>query len=120
MEVELIKDMRNEPMDRREVEAVIRFEGATPPKDSILVELAKKLKVDETHIEVDKVWQRFGRQEAKVLAFIYSKPVRKKGGEKKETVVEEEKAKAGEQPSTQEGKVEESKEKEKREEQEKK
>ncbi len=95
MEITIVKDVKNPLLERREIEAIIAFQGPTPKRDEVLVELAKVLKVDDTHVEVDKIYQRFGRQEAKVIAFVFDKPVREKKVE-----VKEEKEEGGEESQT--------------------
>jgi small subunit ribosomal protein S24e len=92
MEMKIITDVKNPLLERREVEAVVEFDGPTPSKNEILVELSKKLKVKDTHVEIEKVWQRFGRQEAKIIAFVYDKPIREEKAEVKEEAEEEKSA----------------------------
>ncbi len=88
MEMKIITDVKNPLLERREVEAIVEFEGATPSKNEILVELSKKLKVKDTHVEIEKVQQRFGRQEARVIAFVYDKPIREESVEVKKKAEE--------------------------------
>ena len=97
MEIEIVSDVRNELMERREVEAVISFEGPTPSRNEILAEVSKKLGVPDTHINVEKIWQRFGRQEARVLAFVYDTPIREKSIAQEEKPKEDQEGKAEEE-----------------------
>ncbi len=97
MEITIVKDVQNPLLERREIEAIVSFQGATPSRKEILAELSKKLKVDDTHIEVDKIYQRFGKQEAKVIAFVFPKPIREKEETKQEQEGGTEEAKALEQ-----------------------
>ena len=78
MEITIVKDVKNPLLERREIEAIISFRGPTPRRDEVLPELAKVLKVEDTRVEIDKIYQRFGKQEAKVIAFVFDRPVREK------------------------------------------
>ena len=116
MEITIVKDVKNPLLERREVEAIIAFQGPTPKRDEVLIELAKVLKVDDTHVEVDKIYQRFGKQEARVMAFVFDRPVREKKVEvKKEEKGEEAPEGAEEQKESAEEKSEGEGEEEKKE-----
>ena len=86
MEVNIINEFENPLLERKEIVAIVSFQGPTPKTEEVIDALSRKLKVKETHIEVEKILQLFGKTEAKVYAYIYNKPVRE---EKKEEAKEE-------------------------------
>ncbi len=93
MEVNIINEFENPLLERKEIEAILSFQGPTPKTEEVIDALSKKLKVKETHIEVEKILQLFGKTEAKVYAYVYKKPIReeKKGKDEKENEGEEDK-----------------------------
>lgn len=76
MEMDVTIDRKNPLMERRDVELFLAHEGLTPSKKELTSAIATKLKVKETQVVVNHVYQSTGRLDAKILAKVYDKPVR--------------------------------------------
>ncbi len=63
MDFELIKDERNELLNRREIEFILTFEGPTPSRRDILGKICALQNVDENLAVLDSLETRFGKQE---------------------------------------------------------
>lgn len=90
MEMDVTIDRKNPLMERRDVELFLAHEGLTPSKKELTSAIATKLKVKETQVVVNHVYQSTGRLDAKILAKVYDKPVREE--EKKEEAPKAEEA----------------------------
>lgn len=69
--VEVVKNFENKLLNRHDVVARIDSNGATPSRQEIKSQLAKKLKVDEKLVVIDKVDTSFGTRAADVSAKVY-------------------------------------------------
>ncbi len=62
MEFTITRDTRNELLNRREVEFTLQFEGATPPRQTVLGKLAATLAVNDKQMVLDSLVTKFGSQ----------------------------------------------------------
>ena len=70
--MELKKNVENKLLNRKEVTALHSNNGlATLTKKTVKSELAKKLKVDEKLIVLEKVEQHFGSDSVSIHAYVY-------------------------------------------------
>ena len=105
MEVEVISSADNKLFDRKEVKAVVRFDGATPNRNDIRQAVATKLGLNPDMTVLNSVENAFGEKEIKVVAHSYNKMeklmevepeyIRKRDG----VGIEKEKPKEGEAPA---------------------
>ena len=103
MEMDVTIDRKNPLMERRDVELFLAHEGLTPSKKELVSAIATKLKVKETQVVVNHVYQSTGRLDAKVLAKVYDKPTREE--EKKEEPKAEETKDVAEEKSAEDAKT---------------
>lgn len=82
MEFEITRDVRNEVLNRREVEFTLTFDGPTPSRKSIQEKLAAMLNKDENLLVLDSLKTQFGRMRVTGNARIYDDEVSKKSTEK--------------------------------------
>jgi len=85
--MEILNDLKNELLNRREIEAVIKSEG-TPSFEECKKKIAEKFNAPEENIIVRKVKGHFGTNNFSVEAFIYNS---KEDKEKIEPKVKEKK-----------------------------
>ena len=71
MDFEFIKDDRNELLNRRELEFVLTFEGATPSRKDIMGKFCALQNVSEDLVVLDSLKTKFGKQELIGKARIY-------------------------------------------------
>jgi small subunit ribosomal protein S24e len=71
MDFEFIRDERNELLSRRELQFILRFEGATPSRRNILGKLCALQDLDESLVVLDSLKTSYGKQELKGTARIY-------------------------------------------------
>ena len=71
MDFEFIRDERNELLSRRELQFVLTFEGATPPRREILGKLCALQDLDESLVVLDSLKTSYGKQELEGIARIY-------------------------------------------------
>ncbi len=119
MEVEIISTTENKLLERKEISAAVRFDGATPNRKDIREAVATKIGLNPDMTILNSVVSEFGAKEIRVTAHAYSnlkklievEPVylRKRDG----VGVEKEKPKEGEAPETAEAPKEEKKPEEK-------
>jgi len=77
--MEIKKNIENKLLDRKEILASHSNNGsATLTKKTVKTELAKKLKVDEKLIVLEKVEQHFGSDFVSIHAFVYPDEVKLK------------------------------------------
>lgn len=129
MEVEVISSEDNKMLDRKEVNAVVQFEGATPSRKEIREAVSTKLGLNPDLTILNSVVNEFGVRKIRVMAHSYKnikklmevepEYLRKREGigvEKKEEKPKEEAPKPEEKkPEAKEEKKEEKKEKPKEE-----
>ncbi|NOR85429.1 hypothetical protein GQ473_04875 [archaeon] len=113
MKIDVTTDRKNPLMERRDIELFLAHEGFTPSKKELMTAIATKLKVKETQVVVNHVYQSTGRLDAKILAKVYDKPVREE--EKKEAPKAEKIKGAAEEKPVEEAKKPESAVEEKKE-----
>ncbi len=70
--IEIVKEKETPLLSRKRVTAWVLKEGPTPSRPTIRKELAKKLKVKPELVSIRHIYSRFGKQESKVIAHIYS------------------------------------------------
>lgn len=61
MDVNIVRDERNELLDRREIEFMISFEGATPPRYEIKGKICAMLNIKEELCVLGPLEQHFGK-----------------------------------------------------------
>lgn len=71
MDFEFIKDEKNELLNRRELEFVLTFEGATPSRKDIMGKFCALQNVSEDLVVLDSLKTKFGKQELVGSARIY-------------------------------------------------
>ncbi len=71
MEFEITKDKRNELLMRRELNFVLRYDGATPSRMQITGKLSALLNTNEKQMVIDSLKTGFGRMELTGMARIY-------------------------------------------------
>ncbi len=92
MKIDIIESKDNPLFDRKDVKFNIGQTGPTPRETEVMSGLAKVMKVDETHIEVDSIHQKYGKLESIGFARVYKKPIRdKKKDDSEEKASDEEK-----------------------------
>lgn len=70
--MEIIKDIENKLLGRREIVAKLVSESSTPKRVEIKKTLAKKLKVDESLVIVNHIGSYFGDSDIRVRAKVYN------------------------------------------------
>ncbi|MBW3023249.1 hypothetical protein KY308_04040 [Candidatus Woesearchaeota archaeon] len=102
MKLELIEKKEVPLLSRTRVQLKAEFDKATPKRDDIRKEVAKKVGSDEKLTIVKHIYTQFGNREAKVIAHIYKKEEDMRRIEDKpavkRNVKEEPKAEAAEAP----------------------
>lgn len=71
MDFEFIRDEENGLLNRRELDFVLTFEGATPSRRMILGKLCALQNVKESLVVLDSIKTSFGKQELTGYARIY-------------------------------------------------
>lgn len=119
MEMEVIKDVKNDLLCRRELDLIIKDFNATPSKSELVSFLVSKLGVNKKNFILDRINQKSGKREILCFARVYEsldymkkyepkfKLERSKSKEMKkveETPKKEEISKEGEVPSKEEEK----------------
>jgi ribosomal protein S24E len=79
VDVQITKEKRNDLFGRKEITAIASTEkGATPSRAELTKALAQKTGKAEDHIEIETINQKFGKQEAEIVAKVWDKPPVKK------------------------------------------
>ena len=85
VDMHIIEEKRNDLLGRLEIRAIVaKKEGTTPTRVEMMKTIAEKMKAKEDHIEIDGIYQKYGKQEAELKAKIWDKPVVKKSAKKAE------------------------------------
>lgn len=74
MEVEINKETEKPLLERKEVEAMVLFNTATPSRAELKKELSKRLKTEESLVAIKKISTAYGGGKAKVLVHVYKDP----------------------------------------------
>lgn len=72
MELQILSQTENKPLERTEVVATITNFAATPSRPDVLAELAKKVSGTKECIIVTKIDSKYGNKAATVFAQVYS------------------------------------------------
>lgn len=72
MEVEVISTTDNKLLDRKEVNAVVRFDGATPTRADIRQSVATKIGLNPDMMVLNSVVNEFGKKEVRIIAHAYN------------------------------------------------
>ncbi|HDN95505.1 MAG: 30S ribosomal protein S24e [Thermoplasmata archaeon] len=106
MEIEVEKRRENKLLEREEIECIVKYEGATPPRKKIKEELKNALGLSG-YIVIHKIEPFFGMMQARVYAKVYpSEEIARKieedyilkreaGGKKAEQPQQQQQAEAG-------------------------
>ncbi|MCK5452102.1 MAG: hypothetical protein KAI51_01580 [Candidatus Aenigmarchaeota archaeon] len=98
MKIEITDTNENVLLERKDISFKIMHTGPTPSEKEVLVELAKVLKIDSTHIEIGSIHQKYSVMECDGFAKVYEKAIRKKEEPKAETDTEKKTAESSETP----------------------
>lgn len=71
MDIEITSDKRNDLLARREIQFVIKYEGATPSRMQITGKLCALLNVKEHQVTLDSLTSSFGKTEITGSARVY-------------------------------------------------
>ena len=71
MELEIKNKYENKLLKRAEIDAILKFDAATPSNDEVKTKLSAQLGGDKSLVVVDHIYTTFGTHEAKVIAKIY-------------------------------------------------
>ena len=71
MEVEIISTTDNKMLDRKEVNAIVRFDGATPARKEIKEAVGTKLGLNPDMMVLNSVVNEFGVKQIRVIAHAY-------------------------------------------------
>lgn len=75
-DIQVTEEKRNDLFGRVEITGIVaKKEGTTPSRAELSKLLAEKFKSKEDHIEIDGIYQKFGKQEAILKAKIWDKPI---------------------------------------------
>ncbi|MBU0532075.1 hypothetical protein KKB44_01130 [Candidatus Micrarchaeota archaeon] len=72
MNVNIISKIDNKVLERKEIEAEISFDGATPSRNDLKDAISKKVAADVDLTVLREVHSTFGKKTVKVLAHVYS------------------------------------------------
>ncbi|MFC1454580.1 30S ribosomal protein S24e [Candidatus Undinarchaeota archaeon] len=72
MELEIKNQYENKLLKRKEIGALMKFDGATPSNDEVKTKLSAKLGGDKALVVIDHIYTTFGSHEAKIIAKIYA------------------------------------------------
>ena len=117
MKIKIINIKENLLMKRKELQGIIEHDGMpTPSRASVQKYLAKEIKANEKHVDVRKIFSAVGKDDAKLIAFIWKdkevpileekKPKAEKEEKKEENKAEEKKSEVSKEESKQETKAE--------------
>lgn len=82
MDIEITSDKRNELLSRREVQFILRYDGATPSRMQVIGKLCALLNVKEQQVVLDSLRSSFGKMELSDEARIYDSEEGKKKTER--------------------------------------
>ncbi len=79
IDFKITEEKRNDLLGRLEIKAIVsKKEGITPSRAELLKLVAEKMKKQEDHIEIDGIFQKFGKQEAILKVKVWDNaPVKK-------------------------------------------
>ena len=72
MKLELLEKKEMPLLSRTRMQFSLEFDKATPKREDIRKEVAKKAGADETLTIIRHIYTRFGKRNAKVIANVYS------------------------------------------------
>jgi small subunit ribosomal protein S24e len=72
MNVEILSSKENQALSRKEVEATVSFDAATPKRAELKQAVGGKIAANPDLMVVRKVTSGFGSKSVKVLAYVYS------------------------------------------------
>ena len=120
MNVNVISSTENKLLDRKEIEAEVSFDGATPKRDELKAAVCQKIALNPDVTVLRKVENSFGTKSVRVTAYSYSTKEALVATEpdyiqKREGMIKKEEAPAPEAPPAKEEKAPEKKEEKKEE-----
>lgn len=71
MDFEFTRDNKNELLNRRELQFVLTFDGATPSRREIIGKVCALKNVSENFAVLDSIKQGFGKQELEGMIRVY-------------------------------------------------
>jgi len=71
MNVNVLSTHENKLLDRKEVEAEIAFDGATPKRADLKQAISGKIAANPDFMVLRKVASSFGKKSVKITAFVY-------------------------------------------------
>jgi small subunit ribosomal protein S24e len=72
MNVEILSSKENQLLSRKEVEATVSFDAATPKRAELKQAIGGKIAANPDFMVVRKVTSGFGSKSVKVIAYVYS------------------------------------------------
>ncbi|MBP1909954.1 30S ribosomal protein S24e [Methanolobus bombayensis] len=78
MDIKIIKDKNNALLNRRELNLIVTYDGATPSRNDVRSKLAAMLNVPLELVIIQKIKNEFGKQELEVYVKIYEDEARMK------------------------------------------
>jgi small subunit ribosomal protein S24e len=77
MEIEVVKDRRNDLLGRREIEFLLSYDGATPARTQVQGKLSAVLSLKENLVVIDTMKTSFGAPRLRGTARVYDSEERK-------------------------------------------
>ncbi|HZD43974.1 MAG TPA: 30S ribosomal protein S24e [Methanomicrobiales archaeon] len=71
MDFEITSDTRNELLDRREIQFILTYTGATPSRIQVREKISATLNLNEKLVVLDSLKTEFGKMELQGMARIY-------------------------------------------------
>jgi small subunit ribosomal protein S24e len=71
MEIEVVKDCRNDLLGRREIEFLLSYDGATPARTKVQGKLSAVLSLKENLVVIDSMKTSFGAPRLRGTARVY-------------------------------------------------
>lgn len=71
--MEIVKNFDNKLLHRKEIVGTLANSGVTPSRIQVRKEIAKKLKVDDKLVVVNKISSSFGNSNVTIEAVVYEK-----------------------------------------------
>jgi len=72
MQIEVKKERDTPLLSRKRVTITAEYEGATPSRNDLRKEIAKKINAKENLVVLKHIYTRFGSQKAKIIAHVYN------------------------------------------------
>jgi small subunit ribosomal protein S24e len=81
MDIRILKDKKNELLNRRELDFAVKYEGPTPSRNDVRNKLAAMLNASADLLVIQRIKTEYGMQEGKGYAKLYENEERMKAVE---------------------------------------